>query len=480
MLTEYEECKQALVDALKTYENVVLEHIFFKAIHRSPYIQAVRSVTDKDIIAYVFNPSTESILHMHGMANTEDARERINSLKGMLEIPVAGDDFAEVHIITEAELSDLSVYAYREGDSEYHIKRKHAKTVIITAEIIEIKHPFYGWSKVENFRVEEGNTHYIDINGVLFDAAGKILLKYPEGRDTSVYTVPDGVIEIKKNAFSDYRDMITRFAPGAEERTFEVRIPASITDIGDLAFNSNTHRLAAIHVHKDNPHFTSQEGVLYDKAMETLICCPAGFPECEFIVPGTVKKIYREGFSGCIKLKHIILPVGLAEISKFSFEECMSLLDINIPGTVKVISSFSFSYCFKLMNVILNEGTESIDRSAFEMSNFLKNIIIPRSVTKIEFIDFSISKTSITIHCYDGSYAHSYALEHDISFALIGDNLPCFDEDKDTIPGELRFVDKSDEVELMGNPEVAKQLEKISGMIGPIIVQKMKKKVEKQ
>ena len=483
MLAEYEECRQALVDALKTHENVVLEHTLHKAIRRTPYIDAVRNTTDQEIIAYVFDPDADSLLRMSGAQDDADVRKRIIYDKSILEIPTDSDGFAEIHIITEAELPDLSEYTYSEDDNRHHQRRNHAKTVIIPADVKELKHNFYDWGKVENFRVEAGNTHYADIDGVLFDVTKTVLIKYPEGRGgydyinrSDHYVIPDGVVEIESQAFSDYMDMFARYSyPEWKAGDKSIHIPASVEKIGNMAFNSGTRRLEYIWVDEDNKNFASQNGVLYDKNFETLICCPAGGRPSGSItriyeIPSTVKTIKRVGFSGCVPLGKVTLPPGLEHIEPHAFEECINLLEIDIPGTVKVISHFSFSYCFKLTNVILNEGTESIEAYAFGMCNFLKNILIPRSVKEIDPTAISPSP-SLTIHCYEDSCAHVFANEHNISTSLIADTLPVFSVDDDAKPGMIRIEDESLNEKLMGNPEIAELLEKIADMAGPLIIE---------
>ena len=362
-------------------------------------------------------------------------------------------------------------YIYKADDARHHFSNDHAKTVIIPADITSLGHNFYAWSQVENFKVANENPHFADDDGVLFDKTRTVLHKYPEGRRSHSYTVPDGVLKIKSNAFSDSSDIFTRFSSDAHEgqEGFTITLPASVTSIEDMAFNSGSRRLGAIHVHEDNPGFSSREGVLFDKNTKTLICCPAGFAKNDYVIPDTVKIIHREGFSGCVHLTRVALPAGLTHIGEHAFEECRNLLEINIPGTVVVISAFSFSYCFKLTNVYLQEGTQCIDTATFGMCNFMKNILIPRSVTNIESTALSLSP-SLTIHCHENSFAHEFALERRLSFAFVEDQIPHFPIDGDTIPGALRIDGKALEEQLMGNREIAGLLENIAGMAGPIII----------
>ncbi|MBQ2851354.1 MAG: leucine-rich repeat domain-containing protein, partial [Thermoguttaceae bacterium] len=60
---------------------------------------------------------------------------------------------------------------------------------------------FYGCKSLLNFGVAKGNANFRSVDGVLFSADGKKLLKYPCGRQKTEYVVPDGVVEIAKSAF---------------------------------------------------------------------------------------------------------------------------------------------------------------------------------------------------------------------------------------------------------------------------------------
>ena len=169
-------------------------------------------------------------------------------------------------------------------------------------------------------------------------------------------------------------------------------------------------------------------------------------------------------------MTEITLPEGLAHIGSHAFEECKHLRIIEIPGMVKLIERASFSFCFALSHVILNEGTERIEAGAFAGCQFLKDIIIPASVVSIEPTALLPKGISLTIYCHENSYAHTFAQEHDIQFILMGDTPPDFGEMMDVIPGTLRI--EGDELgdKLTGDPEIAKLLEQIARMVGPVIV----------
>lgn len=111
----------------------------------------------------------------------------------------------------------------------------------------------YGFSftnRLANISVAPGNTHFRDIDGVLFDATGTVLLQYPCSRTTTSYNIPDGVTKIDAEAFRANRFLkqiilpasVTRIgdqAFAAGNRQLEVQIPNSVTNISASAFDSS-------------------------------------------------------------------------------------------------------------------------------------------------------------------------------------------------------------------------------------------------
>lgn len=114
IMQAYEECKNALIDAIKNGENVVMEHTLLKAIRREVYIKAVKEVTDEPIIGYFLCPSDKEL-------NSNAKRRMISFWKGelanireVMELPTTEEGFSEVHII------DKNLYS--EGEIDMLIK----------------------------------------------------------------------------------------------------------------------------------------------------------------------------------------------------------------------------------------------------------------------------------------------------------------------------------------------------------------------
>ena len=66
-------------------------------------------------------------------------------------------------------------------------------------------------------------------------------------------------------------------------------------------------------------------------------------------------------FTGCEKLKEVIIPDEVSFEEMGSFVGCKSLKKINIPASVKILPSDSFSYCSSLQEIIFPESATTYD-----------------------------------------------------------------------------------------------------------------------
>lgn len=187
-------------------------------------------------------------------------------------------------------------------------------------------------------------------------------------------TLPEGLTEIGKYAFA-YCSALP-----------SITIPSSVTSIGEYAF-SNCESLTAINVSQNSPYYMCQDGVLYTKKGDTLLCCPAGKKSINKI-PSTVTAIGNRAFYKCQKLTSINIPSTVTSIGNSAFRYCISLSSLNIPSSVKTIGSYAFSGCRLLTNANIPEGVTSIGDSAFASCMNLTNITIPATVTDMGMAAF--------------------------------------------------------------------------------------------
>jgi hypothetical protein len=214
---------------------------------------------------------------------------------------------------------------------------------------------------------------------------------------TSV-TIQNGVVSIGLGAFEGCTSLAS------------VTIPGSVTSIEERAFSLCTH-LASITVDATNTTFSSNGGVLFNKAKTTLLCYPAGHG-ASYTIPSGVTSIEAEAFRGCTGLTSVTIQNGVVSIGLGAFYQCTGLASVTIPssvtsigteafrgctglasatipGSVASIGESAFYQCTDLTSVTIQNGVVSIGRGAFYQCTNLASVTIPSSVTSIGGSAFS-------------------------------------------------------------------------------------------
>lgn len=205
--------------------------------------------------------------------------------------------------------------------------------------------------------------------------------------------IPDSVKKITGDAFYWCKQLES------------VTIGKNVAYIGPNSF-VNCPKLLNISVDKDNPYFSSDDGVLYDNNKTTIIKYPSYKSTETFIIPETVKKISRYAFddasflkkiiilnglteiddgafSGCHIIKEFEIPDSVTSIGKYAFENCKSLELIKLPDSLKNIPDGIFIGCNKLETIQLPSNLETIGEKAFKDCSQFESINLPDSIYKI-------------------------------------------------------------------------------------------------
>ena len=244
---------------------------------------------------------------------------------------------------------------------------------------------FGGCSGLININVDENNLNYFSQNGVLFDKAKTTILNYPAGKTGISYTIPNSVTSIGEYAFDTcvYLTSIT--------------IPNGVTSIGDEAF-WRCSGLTSINVDENNLNYSSQDGVLFDKAKTAILYYPAGKTGISYTIPNSVIRIWNNAFYDCSGLISITIPNSIISIGYCAFVGCSGLISITIPNSVISLEWGAFQNCNRLTSVTIPDSVTSIGDCMFLGCNGLTRITIPNSVTSIGFGAFQIcGLTSVTI-----------------------------------------------------------------------------------
>ena len=166
--------------------------------------------------------------------------------------------------------------------------------------------------------------------------------------------------------------------------------PASVVEIEYSGFNAYNYsaealfpKLKAVNVSADNPSYSSQDGVLYNKSKTMLLSMPKASELTNFDIPQSVTSIADDAFQGCTMLESVSFPASVTSIGSYAFRGCTSLESVSFPASVTTIDDYAFSGCTALESVSIPASVTSIGYWAFNDCTSLVSITIPNSVTKI-------------------------------------------------------------------------------------------------
>ena len=239
--------------------------------------------------------------------------------------------------------------------------------------------------------VELASPNFKSIDGVLFNKAATSILAYPGGRPGS-YAIPSSVTTIGNSAFHWCMELSTVSIPSSVKKILKnafggctslksVIIPRNVEVIEEGPFRY-CRALGGIVVDQGNAKFKSVDGVLFNKALTTIVSYAPGKPG-SYVLPTNVRTIAGEAFQGCENLTSIAIASGVTTIGEQAFSGCTALTNITIPSGVKTIEEDTFSYCFNLATVTMPVSVTRIGEAAFEGCSSLKDITIPVRVTTI-------------------------------------------------------------------------------------------------
>jgi K+-transporting ATPase c subunit len=165
-----------------------------------------------------------------------------------------------------------------------------------------------------------------------------------------------------------------------------VVIPNSVTSIGNEAF-ADCSALTDITVDVNNPNYASIDGVLFNKALTTLIQYPIGRAGTTYTIPDGVTSIGDRAFAGLwmsywTRLTSVIIPNSVISIGDWAFAFC-ALTGVVIPDSVTSIGEAAFLQCTSLTNVLIGNSVTSIGDEAFAGCESLTGVVIPDSVISL-------------------------------------------------------------------------------------------------
>ena len=211
---------------------------------------------------------------------------------------------------------------------------------------------FYGCTSLKKIIVENQNSSYLSEDGVLFNKDKTVLIKYPEAKAETSYSVPSTVTEIGEYAFYNCVNLEN------------ITIPNSVNTIGNGAF--------------------------YCAAKLTSI-----------IIPSSVTDIESDAFSKCTGLTSVAILGNITKISPYMFYYSTNLEDIIIPESVESIGYCAFLNCKALKSITIGKKLTSVDSEAFNGCDSLKDVFYKGSESdwnNIFFGNLNGKLTNAAIH----------------------------------------------------------------------------------
>ena len=243
-------------------------------------------------------------------------------------------------------------------------------------------------------------TEYRTNDGVLYGDYGRSIVKYPEGKRDTEFTVPYNVDIIRTYAFKNntYLKKITlpsdiendNYVGKIELGAFQGCVSLETVDglaVGyfDKEAFRDCHNLKELTFLAPEISFIMNQAFLSCTSLESIT------------FKGNVGIINWQSFGYCTNLKNITFEGTLEKLGWGAFEYCSILESIVIPDGTTVIGGEAFKDCSMLENVTISSTVATIEKNAFTGTN-IKKIFIPITVTQINEFAFE-GLEGVVIYC---------------------------------------------------------------------------------
>ena len=347
-------------------------------------------------------------------------------------------------LLTAININTIVVSAEVYGDFEYEIK-ENSEDIVITK--------YNGNDTSVEFPEEINGRKVKEIGGAAF--ANCDCLKE--------VNIPNNIISISAGAFS-----------GCDGLT-KVTIPESVSELGVNFYSGwpfcDCTKLQEILVDENNPAYTSEDGVLFNKEMTSLIGYPAGKTDIEYNIPDgintigdssfylnkhvrrvvfsdSVKYVGNSAFGHCENLEEVIMTDNVNNIQGWAFNNCFNLEKITLPKSCSMEYGGVFCNCKKLKNVVIPDGVSGFYQQMFDGCISLEDVAIPSSVNEIGRMAFhgcnSLKKIILPsgVASLDDAFEECYSLIYIVMPDSLTDispfSLKYIIESESTVDGESR------------------------------------------
>ena len=258
-------------------------------------------------------------------------------------------------------------------------------------------------------KIVEGGEYYYAFNDEKFYTENNVIGSYflnGFGGSSSIEEIilPTEIIDIKENAFSSCRKLITINLSDKLE-SIGVRAFAECTELKEINLPNSLKNI-------DRNAFVGCTSLIKIKIPHGINIIESGaFGSCYKLVsvdiPNTVTDIKENAFAACTNLRSIEIPNSVKTIEKWAFFACEVLTTISLSSSVSSIHEDAFYNCSNLSSIIVDinnpfyDSRENCNAIIMKSTNTLvlgcKNTKIPQGVTKIGVGAFNGCKDLVQI-----------------------------------------------------------------------------------
>lgn len=119
-------------------------------------------------------------------------------------------------------------------------------------------------------------------------------------------------------------------------------LPASVTHVGG-GTACGAYALKEIQVAEGNQNYVAADGLLYDKALTTLVSVPSGWEPTELILPASVTLVDEQA-AHWSRITKVVAP-GVKQLNQAAFAESESLAEVTLGAMCDSIGNSVFNGC---------------------------------------------------------------------------------------------------------------------------------------
>lgn len=245
---------------------------------------------------------------------------------------------------------------------------------------------FNGVSSLQRIAVRaDGSGTLSAADGVLYD--GATLVKYPEGKLTSTFTVPSTVRNIAPLAMSNAGFSTLIFSGIVDDICDEAFLNSS--RFASMSYGSNGGYINVGHAAFKGTNFTT---VTFPAALETLgddNFAYSSVKTLKFAANGNLRVIGDRAFKGCAALTgtdsqgNLVLPDTVEKVGDSAFYKCTNIKKVDTGDGLLSLGGAAFYASQNLKEVVLSPVLQEIGGNAFHGCSELTGIVLPYSLVEI-------------------------------------------------------------------------------------------------